>query len=326
MSGHSGGPPAGRRRPAEGRAALYAALASLVLALASLTWVTVGGMGDDAAGTQSAADPSQAPSPGPGAASSGGLAGVPADESGARRPTGEAALVDNPLYDTGRLSPLPCPAPGMDVDDPASVAGFLDSVADCLDQAWSTQFAKAGIPFQPPERVFWTEPGTSPCRDYPSAAGAFYCRANAGIYIGTSDVVEKWNGVRNSAVYASLLAHEYGHHVQGEAGLLEYYHEQRRLETEVADQNAWTRRSELQANCLAGVFLGSVRVSYPLDEADVDRVLDDASSTADREDGPEDERTHGSADNSILWMEHGLERQSPGACNTWQVADESLVQ
>ncbi|MFC3998469.1 neutral zinc metallopeptidase [Nocardiopsis sediminis] len=330
MSGLSGGPggpgeqPARRRRPAEGRVALYAALASLVLALASLTWVTMGA--DTPGGPQSAADPSQAPSPGPGAGGSGGLSGVPADEAGARRPTGEAALVDNPLYDTGRLSPLPCPAPDMNVDDPGSVDRFLNAVADCLDQAWATQFAKAGIPFQPPERIFWTEPGTSPCRDYPSAAGAFYCRANAGIYIGTSDVVEKWNGVQTSAVYASLLAHEYGHHVQGESGLLEYYHEQRRLETEVTDQNAWTRRSELQANCLAGVFLGSVRVSYPLDKAAIDRVIDDASSTADREDGPEDERTHGSAENSILWMEHGLERQSAGACNTWQVADESLVQ
>jgi predicted metalloprotease len=114
--------------------------------------------------------------------------------------------------------------------------------------------------------------------------------------------------------------------VQGESGLLEYYHEQRRLEADRTDQNAWTRRSELQANCLAGVFLGSVRVSYPLEDGDIDAVLADAAATADREGGPEDERTHGSADNSTRWMRHGLDRQEPGACNTWDVEDPSLVE
>lgn len=241
-------------------------------------------------------------------------------------PTGQSALVANPLYDSGRLSPLPCPVSEVDVHDPGSMDEFLHGIADCLDQAWQAQFAQVGLPFEPPERVFWSEPGTSPCRPYPSTAGAFYCRAGQSIYIGTSDVVDKWNGATQSVVYASLLAHEYGHHVQGESGLLEYYHEQRRLEGEGGDPNSWTRRSELQANCLAGVFLGSVRLSYPLSDGDLEILLADAAATADREDGDEDERTHGSAENSVLWTEKGWEEQTPGACNTWDVEDEELVQ
>lgn len=242
------------------------------------------------------------------------------------RPDGETALIANPLYQTGRLSPLPCPVPEVDVDLVSSMEEFLHGVADCLDQVWRTQFERAGIPFEPPERVFWTEPGASPCRAYPSAAGAFYCRANGAIYIGVEDVVEKWHGAEDSVVYASLLAHEYGHHVQGESGLLEYYHEQRQLEEEVTERNSWTRRSELQANCLAGAFLGSIRVSYPLDEDDLEALLEDASATADREGGPEEERTHGQAENSVRWTHTGWEEQSPSACNTWDLEDESLVQ
>src|SRR5699024_9916301 len=115
-------------------------------------------------------------------------------------PTGQSALVANPLYDSGRLSPLPCPVPEVDVRDPESMDEFLHGIADCLDQAWQAQFAQVGLPFEPPERVFWSEPGTSPCRPYPSTAGAFYCRAGQSIYIGTSDVVDKWNGATQSVV------------------------------------------------------------------------------------------------------------------------------
>ncbi|GAA4939097.1 neutral zinc metallopeptidase [Streptomonospora halophila] len=308
-SGGRGGGTAGRRT------ALYAALAALLLGLALLTVVATGG-GDrfdaESAASSGRADPD--------------LSQTPAPTADTQRPTGQSALVDNPLYSTGELMPLPCPAPRLDVHDPASVEDFLNTVTDCLDDAWARQFEEAGIPFEPPKRVFWSEGGSSPCREYPSSAGAFYCRTVKSIYIGTSDVVEKWGGNEQSAVYASLLAHEYGHHVQGEAGLLEYYHDQRGKESSQLLRNEWTRKSELQANCLAGIFLGAVEVSYPLTRDDIDAVLDDAAATADRAGAPAAERTHGSAENSVLWLEHGLEQEAPGACNTWSVEDESVVQ
>ncbi|GAB3206871.1 neutral zinc metallopeptidase [Marinactinospora thermotolerans] len=304
---------------------MWSAVAAAMAALVVLVWSTATGEPPrhEAAGVAAASPAPGEPEPrtaasGEGRLSpSGGLTAV-------QRPSGKAALVDNPLYATGRLAPLPCPVPVPDVDDPESMEGFLNVVADCLDKTWQTQFAKAGISFEPPSRVFWETPGTSPCRDYPSTAGAFYCRASKGIYIGTSDVVAKWNGADDSVVYASLLAHEYAHHVQGESGLLEYYHEQRRLEPDRARQNAWTRRSELQANCLAGAFLGAVSVTYPISAADREVILADAAATADREGSSAEERTHGSADNSVLWMEHGLEEQDPGACNTWEAAEETV--
>ncbi|KIH99408.1 metalloprotease [Streptomonospora alba] len=294
---------------------MYSALAALLLGLTLITVVATEGtdrFGAEPASTSGRSDPD--------------LAGTPDPPADTRRPSGRPALVDNPLYETGRLMPLPCPAPQLDVHDPASVERFLDTITDCLDDAWKRQFDEAGIPFETPKRVYWSEGGSSPCRDYPSAAGAFYCRAVKSVYIGTSDVVEKWGGNEEGAVYASLLAHEYGHHVQGEAGLLEYYHDKRAEESSRPESNEWTRKSELQANCLAGVFLGAIEVSYPLEEEDVDAVLDDAAATADRADAPDEDRTHGTAENSVLWLEHGLEQQSPGACNTWSVEDESLVQ
>ncbi|MFL1379408.1 MULTISPECIES: neutral zinc metallopeptidase [unclassified Nocardiopsis] len=318
--------PAERARRTDRRVfAMVTGLLVVLLALTLLSWTTVEDSGGSTTADGSgfpATDSDEKVGWGPsGGERSGPLPEVELPE----RPTGQAALVANPLYATGRLSPRPCPAPELDVDDRESMGAFLHAVADCLDDAWGTQFARAGIPFTPPRRVFWDEPGVSPCRSYPSQAGAFYCRASTSIYIGITDVVDKWNGARNGVVYASLLAHEYGHHVQGESGLLEYYHEQRDLEQGDIARNDWTRRSELQANCLAGAFLGSVRVGYPLTDADLDTLLTDARATADREGGPERERTHGSAENSVHWTLAGWEEQTPGACNTWAVDDLSLV-
>lgn len=316
------------RRANRGALGLVTALVAALLALAVLSWTAGGGedppagASADGSGTESDDKPVQAPS---GGTERQGQRGLSERFGPPERPSGYDALVANPLYETGRLSPRPCPLPEVEVEDPESMEAFLHSVADCLDDAWRTQFTRAGIPFDPPERVFWEEPGVSPCREYPSQAGAFYCRASSSVYIGTSDVVDKWNGATRGAVYASLLAHEYAHHVQGESGLLEYYHEQRALEEDVLERNAWTRRGELQANCMAGAFMGSVRVSYPLDDEDLDALLADAAATADREDGAEEDRTHGSADNSVRWTRTGWEEQDPGACNTWDVADESLV-
>lgn len=301
--------------PRRHRAALYAAFCVIVLVLSGLAWTATSGNGQS--GEEKATDTGASPDSG---------SGSPTQQADTQRPSGARALVTNPLYSTGRLSPLPCPAPDLEVGDPASMEHFLNTVADCLDDTWSAQFAKAGISFEPPDRNFWSEPGTSSCRDYPSSAGAFYCRTDRTLYIGTTDVVEKWSGEQNSAVYASLLAHEYAHHVQGEAGLLEYYHEQRRREEDPAEQSGWTRKSELQANCLSGAFLGAVEVSYPLDDADRKAVLEDAAATGDEEDAPPKERTHGNPDNSRLWTRTGLEKQAPGACNTWAVSNDELLQ
>lgn len=319
------------RRATRRTFALVTALVVVLLALAMLSWTTTDEQASpsgsvEEAGSAGGAESDDRPVQGPSDWSDEqGPLGLSERFGEPRRPSGHTALVANPLYETGRLSPRPCPVPGLDVDAPETMEAFLHAVADCLDDAWQTQFDRAGIPFTPPERVFWDEPGASPCRAYPSQAGAFYCRASSSIYIGTSDVVEKWNGATDSVVYASLLAHEYGHHVQGESGLLEYYHEQRGLEEDELERNAWTRRSELQANCLAGAFLGSVRVTYPLEEDDLDVLLEDAAATADRLDGPEEDRTHGSKDNSVMWTRQGWEEQTPAACNTWDLTDESLV-
>lgn len=249
-------------------------------------------------------------------------AGGGAEESPPDTGSGSKTLTANPLYTTGQLAEVTCTAPALDPDDEASMERFLHSVTDCLDKAWRKQFSQTEAGFKPPDRIYWYASGKSPCGNYPMHdTAAFYCQANEGLYLGVDDIVESSGDSTDSETYTFLLSHEYAHHVQGETGILDYFHDKRREESDDAKQERLTRRSELQANCLGGAFLGTVADSYPIGAAERGNVLADAQRRGDY--GTE-ERTHGSPKNGKLWTAHGMDRRDPAACDTWK-AKEDLV-
>ena len=230
-------------------------------------------------------------------------------------------LAANPLYEAGPLSTGECPAPELDIDDQDSMEAYLHEMTDCLDETWAEQFDAVDMSFQRPTRVYWMSEGQSPCGRYPADdTAAFYCRANQALYLGVEDIVENTQYAEESEKYTMLLSHEYAHHVQGEAGILEHYQATRAEASTTEQQDAWTRRSELQANCLGGAFLGSVEASFPIGDEERGNILEDVRTRGDIE--PDRQRTHGTPRNGVLWTEHGLDRQDPTACNTWDAQDE----
>ncbi|GAA0975216.1 hypothetical protein GCM10009551_008340 [Nocardiopsis tropica] len=248
----------------------------------------------------------------------------PADGGGEHQravSTGGDMLGDNPLYRIGELGEVTCEAPELDPEDPESVEGFVHEIADCLDRAWSAYFASAGMEFSSPNRVYWYSAGHSPCGAFPTqGTAAFYCQANQGLYLGVEDIVEASAGSDRPEAYTFLLSHEYGHHVQGQSRILAEFHEARAgVDRETADE--LTRRNELQANCLGGVFLGASGPGLGHGGAERENILDDVGLRSDRG----GDHTHGSARNGRLWTAHGMDRVDPGACNTWD-APEDLVE
>ena len=233
---------------------------------------------------------------------------------------GNDPLGDNPLYRVGELGEVTCATPELDPSDPESMENFAHSVADCLDSAWSSYFESAGLEYTSPNRVYWRSPGHSPCGPFPTeGTAAFYCGANQGLYLGVEDIVEASAGSDEPEVYTFLLSHEYGHHVQGQSRILVEFHGARAgADQDTADE--LTRRNELQANCLGGVFLGASGPSLGLEESQQQNILDDVVRRSDRGRA----HTHGSVENSRLWTVHGMDRVDPAACNTW-VAGEELV-
>jgi len=246
---------------------------------------------------------------------------------GSRLRTGnKSAALSGPLYRSGSLSRVPCRLPKIAEGDGGSMRTFLDTLSTCLDAAWARQFTKAGVTgFTVPQRVFWSTPGSSPCGSYPApGASAFYCPANDTMYVGLSNVVETAGGepVSHYAVYARVIAHEYGHHVQEDAGILEYGHELMASGGTTARSEA-SRRIELQAQCFAGAFLSAQRHTLPMTAEQYQSMIADNRLRGDDERRP-DVRDHGTGRHYAGWVARGYRDGVLSACNTWTVPSSDV--
>lgn len=240
------------------------------------------------------------------------------DDGSRLRAGSKTAALSGPLYRSGPLSPVGCRLPAITEHDEESMRRFLDTLSNCLDQAWDRQFAKAGISgFTAPQRVFWSMPGSSPCGSYPApGASAFYCPVNDTMYVGLSNVVETAGGepVSHYAVYARVIAHEYGHHVQEDAGILEYGHEL--MASGGPARAEASRRIELQAQCFAGAFLSAERRTLPMTRAQYREMIADTRARGDDESRP-GLGDHGSGRHYAGWVIRGYGRGALSACDTW---------
>jgi uncharacterized protein len=275
---------------------------------------------------------------GPSVASGGPSAGSTTDTGGSASggssgtssggvPSGAAAATSSRLYRVGALTGFGCTGRQIIPRSSTSFEAFLNATSDCLDRTWSVAFQRAGIPFEPPQRVFWSTPGRSPCGDYPApGVAAFYCSINNAMYIGVNGHAQQSAGnlpVIYNVAYARNLAHEYGHHVQEEAGILGYSRDLRISATSIEERNAVTRRSELQAQCFAGVFMAAVRPSFPVTARQWDIALRDSYGRGDDQRDPES-RDHGTNVHYAGWLSRGFKQRRTVACNTW-TAPDSLV-
>lgn len=234
--------------------------------------------------------------------------------------TAPAATGDNPLLtdSDGTLVPASCDyAPwGTQVD---KARAFFESAATCLESAWKPLLAANNLPFESPTlSVTATTDGiTTPCTGSTSNFAAFYCPANKTIYMPISQLqTEQFRD--NWVVYLSVFAHEYGHHVQAQSGIL------RKANSERVDAGArsakgleLSRRVELQANCFDGMFIASSKSGGSLTSSQVTIATKDSYG---RGDGPGDMRDHGTAEHGGQWFETGLNRNLTPQCNTFTVS------
>ncbi|MEU8204730.1 neutral zinc metallopeptidase [Streptosporangium sp. NPDC049046] len=213
------------------------------------------------------------------------------------------------LLKSGRLATTSCPEPPL-VDRGIPRPGeYLTAVTRCLRTSWSAHFARAGLRFRTPTVRIYSEPERRVCGiAWPTGADAFYCTERATLVFPLTGL---WIEDRTDLYPFKVAAHEYGHHLQSLTGIRTHF--ERRVRAERTRHFELRRRYELQADCLSGVFLGSVRDSLPRTEQDWK-----ALSETIRANGDEGEyRTHGSGVNRVRWFERGYRAVSPGACDTW---------
>ncbi|MFF5205281.1 neutral zinc metallopeptidase [Streptosporangium sp. NPDC000396] len=186
---------------------------------------------------------------------------------------------------------------------------YLTAAMKCLNKSWSAHFARAGLRFRAPAVRFYEEPAQRVCGvRWPANAAAFYCTEQATLVF---PLTGNWIEDRTDLYPLKVAAHEYGHHLQSLTGVRDDY--EARARSDRARQAEFGRRYELQADCLSGVFLGSVQRSLPRTGQDWEALSDMLRASGD--DG--EYRTHGTGANRVRWFNRGYHAVSPTACDTW---------
>ncbi|MFC7613832.1 neutral zinc metallopeptidase [Actinokineospora soli] len=213
------------------------------------------------------------------------------------------------------LTEVTCELPDFDTDA-ASLEKYYREAITCLDRAWAAPLEEAGKPVKTPQLTVEDSPrgecGFAPDED---EAVAFYCAEDQVIAMPRSRLIE--DAGDDPAFHLSVLAHEYGHHVQALSGILGTAARRERVaeEPEVLELS---RRVELQANCFAGLFLAAARDRGDIDE----RLAQDAVGGFAYVD---DSDSHGSANNQLLWAKAGYSGKSAADCDTWAAAPSEVA-
>jgi predicted metalloprotease len=209
---------------------------------------------------------------------------------------------------------------------------FVASVLGSTEVQWKEIFEKAGSRYRPPTLVLYSGSTNAACGFAQSAMGPFYCPSDSKVYLDTSffrEIETRFRGCDAGSracqfVQAYIIAHEVGHHVQNQLGILQKAHQQQQG-LDKASANRIQVRVELQADCLAGVWANKSEQRWKLlQPGDIEAALRTAAAIGDdrlqkqaRGYVVPDSFTHGSSEQRQRWFQIGLKEGTVGACNTF---------
>ena len=241
-------------------------------------------------------------------------------------------LVFNLLEGGSALAPAPQgqqssgpPAPGRQASTEDPQRRFVARVLASTEDVWTDQFRQMGKTYQAPTLVLFSGGTRSGCGLAQTATGPFYCPSDQRVYLDLDFFRELAGmGARGDFARAYVVAHEIGHHVQNQIGLMAKVAD---LRTRLDDhgRNALSVKVELQADCFAGVWANQAnRTRHILETGDIESGLAAATAVGDdtlqrRASGTvtPDSFTHGSALQRTTWFRRGLDSGRITQCDTF---------
>lgn len=163
------------------------------------------------------------------------------------------------------------------------MANFVAVVLKDTEIVWGKFFAQSNSTYHQPKLVLFRDQVESACGFASSASGPFYCPADEKVYIDLSfcDQLKSKFGAYGDFAVAYVIAHEIGHHVQNQLGILKQVDSQRsRLSKTKANQ--LTVRLELQADFLSGMWAHYAQeMLNTLEAGDIEEALNAAAAVGD---------------------------------------------
>ena len=210
---------------------------------------------------------------------------------------------------------------------------FLSAILGSTEVEWKDTFAQAGKTYEPPTLVMFSGATQSACGFAQAAMGPFYCPIDQKVYLDTrffQDLERRFRACDIGSKtcqfsQAYVVAHEIGHHVQNQLGILTKVQEAQ-SGMDKAEANALQVRVELQADCLAGIWANRAQAKWQfIEPGDVEAALQTASAIGDdrlqrRTQGyvVPDAFTHGTSAQRVRWFMTGFKSGAVGTCDTFR--------
>ena len=227
--------------------------------------------------------------------------------------------------DTGQSQNVPYEA----TQEEQELAEFASVVLADTEVVWAEIFADQGKEYFEPTLVLFNGSVKSACGVAGSSTGPFYCPGDQKLYIDLDfyqELKTKFKAPGDFAM-AYVIAHEVGHHVQNELGVIDQMNEIRGKVSE-EEYNKYNVRLELQADYLAGVWARHVQGKNLLEEGDLEEAMTAASAVGDDRIQMQaqgyvvpDSFTHGTSEQRKRWFYKGYEAGDLSQWDTFSAND-----
>jgi predicted metalloprotease len=216
-------------------------------------------------------------------------------------------------------------------EEEQELADFVSIVLADTEDTWNEIFAEENLDYREPTLVLFSGAVESKCGFAESAVGPFYCPTDENVYIDLSfyrDLKDNY-GAPGDFAQAYVIAHEVGHHVQNQLGIMDQVYTAQQQVSQI-DANRLSVMLELQADCFAGVWAYNAEQARDvLEQGDIEEGLNAASSIGDDRLQMEsqgkvtpDSFTHGSSEQRVSWFNTGLESGDINSCNTFDAMNQ----
>jgi len=219
----------------------------------------------------------------------------------------------NPLEYIGSLTGPDTPY--EETAEHRELAEFSMVVLAETEDVWAEIFSKElGANYRDPTLVIYSGYVESACGAANASVGPFYCPGDEKIYLDLdffTELKEQFHAPGDFAM-AYVIAHEVGHHVQHQLGIIDDVYSYRGRVSE-AEFNKLLVKMELQADYFAGVWAHYADRARLLEEGDIEEALNAAMMIGDDRIQMDtwgyvvpDRFTHGTSEQRSSWFLRGF--------------------